>query len=657
MSHAVTRLSARSIVGSTLLAALSCAMHSPAAAQDASHAKKFVLIEAEDAAVCSATGRVETHIYPRSVGRKMVLLHPGSRLTTVTESANASIIVPPVFASPGPRYGNFLPCRLRIRVDELPWQVLALATARGETIIAENLLPGKHTIVVEPVDGIAVVDAFRFSDTPMAGFVGTIVAGDYSELFTDARIDVFQNETLVRTEYVGRPRLGTFEVLGLPAGVYRLNIRAAGWIEATLSGLTIEGPGHRPDIGLINLTRDPRCGGEDGQDRPGPRFGNTVSVGPADSFRALVNLPGMIKRAQLHSRFKSFDLNVSDSRKFPLGQWNDVGEATFQLPKNVPSDMYDFIVSFDTKHGEVQRVSGQAVCVRPSLPAAFHVAGCGHMNTWGQQTAEYLTRVADLAQLAGARTLLIANEVNAAYISGALRDLRIPYVVTQGNHTFGRWEDFYGPLSRAHDDGPLRIVDFGRLPYEPWNLVEAEFRSRPEATNRIVVCYEGFAPISLIQEQDIDLLFDGHSDGLHADRSAFPARAFHMRAPSQETLRWIPMTHEGMAPDVKTNADVPVLAIPRSGPPPLRTAFQFADDGTADQQVVTITNEYPIEFPQARVRFVLRRGKYDVVGGTIFQTFDSDDGNRTIIDISALVPGKSTTRLQAVRKEGSSNSS
>jgi len=513
-----------------------------------------------------------------------------------------------------------------------------------------ELAPGKHTIDVEPVDGIAVVDAFRFSETTLAGFVGTIVAADYSELFTDARVDIFQNETLIRTEYVGQPRSGTFEIFGLTAGAYRLNIRAAGWIDATLSNLTIEGPGHRPDLGLVTLVRAPRCGGEDGQDRPSPRFGNTVSVGPAESFQSLVNMPAAIKRAQLQSRFESFDLDVSASRKFPLGHWNDVGEATFRLPKNIPADIYDRILSFDTGRGEVRRVSEQAVCVSPSLPAEFHIAGCGHMNTWGQQTAEYLTRVADLAQLAGARTLLIANEVNPAYISGALRDLRIPYVVTQGNHTFGRWEYSFGPSTRAHDDGPLRIVDFGHWPYESWNAVEAAFRQSPEATNRVVVCYEGFAPISLIQEQDLDLLFDAHSDDLHADVSEFPARTFHMRAPAQESLRWIPMTHAGLSPEVKTNADVPVLTIPRTGPPPLRTAFQFADDGTADQQVVTVTNEYPIAFPQAQIRMVLRRGTYDVTGGTIMQTFDSDDGSRTIIDVNALVPQRSTTRLQAVTR-------
>src|SRR5262249_240982 len=163
----------------------------------------------------------------------------------------------------------------------------------------------------------------------MAGLWGTIVAKDYSELLTDVRAYLFQGDRLVRTEHVRNPRSGGFEILGMRAGTYRLRIHAVGWIDATLSDLKIKGPGDRLDVGVIVLARDPRCGGRDGQDRPGPQFGNSVSVSPGDLFTSLVNLPAdKIKRAKLQSRFKSIELAVSSSRKFPLGNWNDVGEAT-----------------------------------------------------------------------------------------------------------------------------------------------------------------------------------------------------------------------------------------------------------------------------------------------------------------------------------------
>ena len=620
-------------------------------AEPPASADEFLLVQAVDSKLCSIEGRVETHLYPRSVGRKMAMLHPGSRLTTTTEMTNVSVILPPVFEAPGPRYGNFLACRLRLRVDDRPWQELALATARSETIVAEKLAPGKHTIIVEPVGELALIEAFHFASKPFAGLTGTIVAGDYSELLTDVRLDLFQGERLVRTEYARSPRSGGFDILGMRAGDYRLRIRAAGWLEATVADLQIKESGHRLDVGTIVLMRDPRCAGRDGQDRPGPRFGHTVAATPGSSFTALVNLPGMsIKGAKLQSRFKSVELTVADSRKLPLGKWNDVGETTFQLPMNIPWDMYDLVLSFETMQGEVERIAGQAVCVRPTLPAEFHVAGCGHMNTWGQQTAEYLARVAEVAQLAGARTLLIANEVNAAYVSGALSDLRIPYVVSQGNHTMPRWSDFFGMSSRAHDDGPMRIVDFGRWPYESWEEVHALCRNRSAATNRVVVCYEGFAPISLIREQKINLLFDAHSDNLHAEREAFPPRTFHLRAPTQDTLRWIPMDHRGIAASVKANTDIPVLSIPRTGLSPLRVALAFPECGTVRKQVATITNEYPVEFPHARLRLLLTTGEYRIDGASVSQTFNSDDGTRTILDLDIPVPAKSSVEVRATPK-------
>ena len=176
------------------------------------------------------------------------------------------------------------------------------------------------------------------------------------------------------------------------------------------------------------------------------------------------------------------------------------------------------------------------------------------------------------------------------------------------------------------------------------------FRNRPTATNRVVACYEGFAPISLIREHKINLLFDGHSDIVPADREALPPRTFHMRAPTQDTLRWIPMTHDGVAPAVKTNADVPVLSIPRTGPSPLRVALESPDDGSASKQVATITNEYATEFPHARLRLVLRRGAYQITGGTVLQAFDSDDGTRTVLDLEIRIAAKSSVQVRATPK-------
>jgi hypothetical protein len=315
-----------------------------------------------------------------------------------------------------------------------------------------------------------------------------------------------------------------------------------------------------------------------------------------------------------------------------LGVWNNVGVATFNVPTSTPHDMYDLHLSFATTAREQTNVLAQAVCVREPLPPDFHVAGIGHMNTWGQQTAEYLTRVAQVAELAGARTLLVSNEVNAAYVSGAFQSLRIPYVVTSGNHTMARWDEFFGSSSVAHDDGSLRVVTFGRWPTESWHEAGRLIKERPEATNRVLLCYEGYAPIDLIRDGQVDLLFDGHSDRPHPDSQSFPPGTLHLRAPTQETIRWIPMTRERISSEIRGADDVPVLNVPRSGPAPLRVNFTAANDGSSSEQTAVITNEYPHRFPRARIRFLMRAGRYRLEGGRTLQTFQSDPGTTTVID-------------------------
>ena len=515
--------------------------------------------------------------------------------------------------------------RLRVRIDEGPWQTISLATARQEWPIAEGLPPGQHRVVVEPVGSLAAIDGFRLATEPLNGLFGSLFATGYSELLTDVRVDLFANDQRVRTEYVRSPVTGTFELWGIAPGTYRLLITAAGWMPHEIPEIVIRGRGQKLDLGTIVLARDPRCGDRDLQERHGSRFGRSVSVSPGQSFTTKINFGGsLLPTARLVSPFRAIDVKVTDTRKLDFGRWNDVGVATFQVPSSAPHDLYDLRLTYETKGGTRTNVLAQAVSVREPLPPEFHVAGIGHMNTWGQETAEYLARVAEVAELAGARTLLVSNEVNAAYVSGALQNLRIPYLVTRGNHTMPRWDEFFGATSQAHDDGPLRVVTFGCWPYESWHDAGRLIQERPDATNRILLCYEGYAPIDLIRDGQVDLLFDGHSDTTHPDGPLFTPGTQQLRAPTQETIRWIPMTHERISPDVRSAADIPALNVPRLGPAPLRVNFSAANDGSSTLQTAVIANEYPHRFPHARVRFVMRAGNYRLDGGRVLQAFPSD---------------------------------
>lgn len=251
-------------------------------------------------------------------------------------------------------------------------------------------------------------------------------------------------------------------------------------------------------------------------------------------------------------------------------------------------------------------------------------------------------------QLAGARTLLIANEVNPAYIAGTLKDLRIPYLATAGNHTMPRWDDFFGPRTYAVDDGPMRIVTYNDMPFHPWSEVARLASARPEATNRVLLAYEAYAPLDVIQQGKFGLLFDGHSVEEHPQHAQFSPGTIHIRAPDYQAIRWIAMNRQGLDPTYKNPKDIPSFRIPRVGQSPLRATFSASNDGTANQLTARITNEFSMPFPHARLRFVMKTnsGGYRVDGGKMLQSFVSDDGKVCVVDVEVAVPARSASAVR-----------
>jgi hypothetical protein len=160
--------------------------------------------------------------------------------------------------------------------------------------------------------------------------------------------------------------------------------------------------------------------------------------------------------------------------------------------------------------------------------------------------------------------------------------------------------------------------------------------------------FESFAPIELIQRQRINLIFDAHSDEPHPDRNKFPPGTLQLRAPTQETLRWIPMTPQGIAADVKSDKDIPVLEVPRIGPAPLRAAFSGANDGTAGELTATVTNDYPVAFQSATLRFLVKNNNWQPLNAKVIQAFTPDQRAFSVIDLNFEVPAKSSVKVGIV---------
>ncbi|MEI7932287.1 MAG: hypothetical protein WCI21_04435, partial [Alphaproteobacteria bacterium] len=107
---------------------------------------------------------------------------------------------------------------------------------------------------------------------------------------------------------------------------------------------------------------------------------------------------------------------VADAQKLPLGRWNDVGKTAFQIPDDTPWDMHDLVLTFDTTVGESQRIWGQAVCVRPPLPAEFFVAAA--ISATFLFTMLHGWKAAGLDGMAWSIGGLVAGGIVAAPIAG-----------------------------------------------------------------------------------------------------------------------------------------------------------------------------------------------------------------------------------------------
>jgi hypothetical protein len=636
----------------------------------AAAARPRLVAAATDPAAGTVAGPSRVAQHPRTVAEQVLVLGGGARLTARTAARAISVRLPTVFQSPGPGYGRFLTSRLRWRVDAGPWRDLWPAALAPEVVLDADLapLPGgaPHVLDVEAVGGEAGVVGFRFADGPIGAIVGMIHSDDLGELLTDVRAEVFpadggaDDAGPVVTEYTRSPVNGRFSVLGLPPGAYRLRLTASGWPAAEVVRVEVPRPGEVVDVGLVTLGERPDS---DGWGWDGPRLGRTACVQPGGTFALLQHTPSpsrLAARVELVSAFRTVALEPAAApaaEAVRAAPW-PMERVTYRVPDGTPLDMYALRMTYPPAPAAagpppppVVRAWPGAVSVCEPLPASYHLAGVGHMNTAVQETAEYLERVAATAELAGARVLMVANEVNAAYVAGALRPLRVPVLVTAGNHTMGRWDALFADRPEAFDDGPLRVVTFHDFPTQPWDAAGALLGARLDASARVLLCYEGYAPLDLIRGRGVSLIFDGHSDVPHPERAAFPPGTMHMRAPGQDTIRWIPMTHRGVDPSAAgAEPAVPVIAVPRTGPSPLRAAFSAPCDGTADRLTVRVVNETDVTFPAARVRLVLRGdggGDYRIEGADVVQSFASDDGRARVIDVKFAAPARAQVTIRA----------
>jgi hypothetical protein len=156
---------------------------------------------------------------------------------------------------------------------------------------------------------------------------------------------------------------------------------------------------------------------------------------------------------------------------------------------------------------ELAPAKAPARALAPDEPLVL--VACAHCNIWGTEPAEWLARRVGWINAQRPHAMLLANEVNPAYVAGALRGLACPWVITDGNHrhpAFGQWP---GEEHREARIGPARVVTAGRdVSGDAWRGVLERFE--PDDRLRIVCAYEPFAPPEFLEAAGVRLYFYGH---------------------------------------------------------------------------------------------------------------------------------------------------
>ena len=546
-----------------------------------------------------------------------------------------------------PAYGSPNLGRLAIAIDgRFARTIRPLGTPR-ELVVAEGLEGGRHRIrITHRVDGEQSgcrIEGFRIWTKPH-GHINFRLTGEHNAFLIDARAVLTRGQTVVRDVLVRNWLTGQCGLAGLAPGQdYSLTLRANGWVSETIEPIKITAgktrwrpPVHlrrRPET-VIHRFRFPRLN-QQAVRRPGETF-RARFLG----FDARIDSVRLTRRVgpAVISRDVEFHEDVAARYYYDR-------EVVATLPGDMPPGLYDLAVNVTGGRRTGSCRSPRSVHVVDTFPRDPVLVTFGHLDTSAQYQAEYLKRLAEIANLLGADIVLSSNACNPAYVSGSLAHLQVPHVINFGNHQFAGHETWYGdPVGRI-DFGPrISVLNFGH----PWHIGTARadrlLGERPGATIKIINAFEANAPVEFFDRHRVCMIHDGHGTGAKVmDVGATPTRrigksnSVSFRVVRLKDDRVISCTYDG-----HETAPVPFA---RDESPPVAARFQAPNDGTHAENTATITNRLKDAFPNGRVTFVMPSGKYTVRNARTESSIPSDDGRHLVLVTRVDIPASGQVQV------------
>jgi hypothetical protein len=476
------------------------------------------------------------------------------------------------------------------------------------------------------------------------GDLSWVLHGEANRYLNDIRAVISKDGKVVRNSLARNWLTGQCRLAGLPGGHgYQLELNAAGWETVRVQDIEIAA-GKETELPPMYLRRKQE-GATAGVEYP--RVGQPAIVKPGETFATRFMRSGAsVELVSLHRRAGPGEF----SRKVEFWENKDReydgrAEGTIIVPAGVPPGLYDLTFRLSNK---ALRAAPRSVYVVAEYPKNPVFVTFGHMDTFGQEAAEYLERLADLANLIGADMVLVSNEVNAAYAAGALARLAVPYLITFGNHEVAGHEEFFGNAVSMVDFGPeLSILNFSHAWHGDLSHAYALLESRAETRCKIINAFEHDAPVeSMLDRYRISFLHEAHGpDPKVMQMGRTPTqRAGKVNSESFRVVRF-----EGCRPVSFTYAGHPSapIPLPRHQAAPMQLTYSPSNDGSHRTVTASIRNDWKQAFPNGRVVFVMPRGDYAVDGGHIESTAASDDGRFVAVTARVDIPASGATKVTA----------
>lgn len=556
--------------------------------------------------------------------------------------------------TPPNQYGPPELGRLDVFIDGESARPLWPRSEPGEVTVFRSDKAGTHRARIvhrgTPEGAGCRIRGFRVLDGP-TGDIGLLVTGERSGALSDVRAVVSREGRIVRELLMRNWLSGQSRIAGLPpANDYTLEIRAAGWTSWRQDGIRVR-PGAETALPPVYL---PRTWDSPVDYFKFPAFGQPVVRKAQESFRARfqarqADIRGVRVVRRVGPAVISRECRFEDDA---AAAYYYHREGTVTLPADIPPGLYDLEVSIADGSATRQLVSRRSVQVVEQFPRDPVFVAFGHLDTWGQEHAEYLARIVAIANVIAPDMVLISNEANPAYVAGALQALEMPFVVNFGNHRGpepGAW--FAAEVGAVDFGSEFTVVNFGRA----WDASAAEahelFATRDNVRIRIVNAFEPNAPVrDFLDRYRIALIHDAHGPGTTVAKiGATPTlRVGKANSESFRVIRFrdgkaVSATYRGHA-----TAPIPFR---RNERPPVRLEHDAPAPGGAGRTFTARwENDLEESFPGARATFVVPRGTYRVSGGRLESAVDSDNREHTVITVRHDLAARSSGTLTVQRE-------